>query len=149
MTMRTHALTTLLALVVSCAAPLAAAPAKNADKPAAAAAAPKGEYKGSWKGRDDSSGDLKIKFATGADAKLTAEAVFTFEGTPVPTRTKTLKIEGSRVELAFSWDVQGVSATSKLTGEIKGDRLEGTYESTTAEGAATGSWSVTRTTAGS
>ena len=149
MTMRTHALTTLLALVVSCAAPLAAAPAKNADKPAAAAAAPKGEYKGSWKGRDDSSGDLKIKFATGADAKLTAEAVFTFEGTPVPTRTKTLKIEGSRVELAFSWDVQGVSATSKLTGEIKGDRLEGTYESSTAEGAATGSWSVTRATAGS
>ncbi|MEY4688247.1 MAG: hypothetical protein RIR76_2270 [Verrucomicrobiota bacterium] len=149
MTMRTHALTTLLALVVSCAAPLAAAPAKNADKPAAAAAAPKGEYKGSWKGRDDSSGDLKIKFATGADAKLTAEAVFTFEGTPVPTRTKTLKIEGSRVELAFSWDVQGVSATSKLTGEIKGDRLEGTYESTTAEGPATGSWSVTRAAAGS
>ncbi|MCE2863521.1 MAG: hypothetical protein LW690_13825 [Opitutaceae bacterium] len=147
--MRTHALTTLLALVVSCAAPLAAAPAKNADKPAAAAAAPKGEYKGSWKGRDDSSGDLKIKFATGADAKLTAEAVFTFEGTPVPTRTKTLKIEGSRVELAFSWDVQGVSATSKLTGEIKGDRLEGTYESTTAEGPATGSWSVTRAAAGS
>ncbi len=149
MTMRTHALTTLLALVVSCAAPLAAAPAKNADKPAAAAAAPKGEYKGSWKGRDDSSGDLKIKFATGADAKLTAEAVFTFEGTPVPTRTKTLKIEGSRVELAFSWDVQGVSATSKLTGEINGDRLEGTYESTTAEGPATGSWSVTRAAAGS
>ena len=149
MTMRTHALTTLLALVVSCAAPLAAAPAKNADKPAAAAAAPKGEYKGSWKGRDDSSGDLKIKFATGADAKLTAEAVFTFEGTAVPTRTKTLKVEGNRVELAFAWDVQGVSATSKLTGEIKGDRLEGTYESSTAEGAATGSWSVTRAAAGS
>jgi len=53
------------------------------------------------------------------------------------------------VELAFSWDVQGVSATSKLTGEIKGDRLEGTYESTTAEGPATGSWSVTRAAAGS
>lgn len=42
-----------------------------------------------------------------------------------------------------------MSATSKLTGEIKGDRLEGTYESSTAEGAATGSWSVTRATAGS
>ena len=37
----------------------------------------------------------------------------------------------------------------KLTGEIKGDRLEGTYESTTAEGPATGSWSVTRAAAGS
>lgn len=148
--MRTHALVTVLALVTACAAPLTAAPAKSAEKTAAtAAAAPNGEYKGTWKGRDDSSGDLKIKFATGADAKLTAEAVFTFEGTAVPTRTKTLKVEGSRVELAFAWDVQGVSATSKLTGEIKGDRLEGTYESSTAEGAATGSWSVTRAAAGS
>ncbi len=148
--MRTHALVAVLVLATACAAPLAAAPAKSADKPAAApAAAPSGEYKGTWKGRDDSSGDLKIKFTTGADAKLTAEAVFTFEGTAVPTRTKTLKVEGSRVELAFAWDVQGVSATSKLTGEIKGDRLEGTYESSTAEGAATGSWTVTRAAAGS
>lgn len=148
--MRTHALVAVLVLATACAAPLAAAPAKSADKPAATpAAAPNGEYKGTWKGRDDSSGDLKIKFTTGADAKLTAEAVFTFEGTAVPTRTKTLKVEGSRVELAFAWDVQGVSATSKLTGEIKGDRLEGTYESSTAEGAATGSWSVTRAAAGS
>lgn len=148
--MRTHALVAVLVLATACAAPLAAAPAKSADKPAATpAAAPSGEYKGTWKGRDESSGDLKIKFATGADAKLTAEAVFTFEGTAVPTRTKTLKVEGSRVELAFAWDVQGVSATSKLTGEIKGDRLEGTYESSTAEGAATGSWSVTRAAAGS
>ena len=148
--MRTHALAAVLILATACAAPLAAAPAKSTDKPAAApAAAPSGEYKGTWKGRDESSGDLKIKFTTGADAKLTAEAVFTFEGTAVPTRTKTLKVEGSRVELAFAWDVQGVSATSKLTGEIKGDRLEGTYESTTAEGPATGSWSVTRAAAGS
>ena len=148
--MRTHALVAVLVLATACAAPLAAAPAKSADKPAATpAAAPNGEYKGTWKGRDDSSGDLKIKFTTGADAKLTAEAVFTFEGTAVPTRTKTLKVEGSRVELAFAWDVQGVSATSRLTGEIKGDRLEGTYESSTAEGAATGSWSVTRAAAGS
>jgi len=148
--MRTHAVASLLALAVTCTEPLAAAPANSAEKPAAAsAAAPNGEYKGTWKGRDDSSGDLRIKFATGADAKLTAEAVFTFEGTAVPTRTKTLKVEGNRVELAFAWDVQGVSATSKLTGEIKGDRLEGTYESSTAEGAATGSWSVTRAAAGS
>ena len=148
--MRTHALVAVLVLATACAAPLAAAPAKSTDKPAAApAAAPSGEYKGTWKGRDESSGDLKIKFTTGADAKLTAEAVFTFEGTAVPTRTKTLKVEGSRVELAFAWDVQGVSATSKLTGEIKGDRLEGTYESSTAEGAATGSWTVTRAAAGS
>jgi hypothetical protein len=147
--MRTHAVASLLALAVTCTEPLAAAPAQNAEKSTAAAAAPNGEYKGSWKGRDDSSGDLRIKFATGADSKLTAEAVFTFEGTAVPTRTKTLKVEGNRVELAFAWDVQGVSATSKLTGEIKGDRLEGTYESSTAEGAATGSWSVTRAAAGS
>ncbi|MFM9032301.1 MAG: hypothetical protein ACKOTF_16830 [Opitutaceae bacterium] len=42
--MRTHTLVTVLALVTACAAPLTAAPATSAEKPAAAAAAaPNGE----------------------------------------------------------------------------------------------------------
>jgi hypothetical protein len=148
--MRAHVILTLLTLSLPCAAPLAGAPANPAEK--SAAAAPQkltGEFKGTWKGRDDSNGDLKLKFATGADAKLAVEATFTFEGTAIPTRTKSLTLVDNRIELAFSWEVQGVSATSKLTGEIKGDKLEGTYESSTAEGAATGSWSVSKVQAGS
>ena len=147
--MRANVLLTVLSLSLPCAASLAGAPANPAEKSAAAAPALKGEFKGTWKGRDDSSGDLKLKFTTGADAKLAVEAIFTFEGTPVPTRTKSLTLVDNRIELAFAWEVQGVSATSKLTGDIKGEKLEGTYESSTAEGAATGSWSVSKAQAGS
>ena len=49
-----------------------------------------------------------------------------------------------KVEAVFAWDVQGASASSKLTGELKDNRLEGTYDSTTTDGAAKGKWKVTR-----
>ena len=60
--MRAHLILTLLTLSLPCVAPLAGAPAKPAEK--SAAAAPQkltGEFKGTWKGRDDSNGDLKLK----------------------------------------------------------------------------------------
>jgi len=93
-----------------------------------------GEFSGEWRGKDDSSGTLKVKFSRGQDAAWTAT-------------TKSVKVDGVKVELVFAWQVQGTSAASTLKGELQGDKLEGTYESTTAEGAATGTWKTTRTPA--
>lgn len=106
-----------------------------------------GEFSGEWRGKDDSSGTLKVKFSRGQDAAWTAQSVFAFEGTEIPTTTKSVKVDGVKVELVFAWQVQGTSAASTLKGELQGDKLEGTYESTTAEGAATGTWKTTRTPA--
>ncbi|MBM3866765.1 MAG: hypothetical protein FJ381_12910 [Verrucomicrobia bacterium] len=132
---------TLLLLSLSLFAPLDAAE-KPATTAAAATLAP-GTYVGSWRAQDESTGTLRLKFSQGADQKWQAEAMFTFEGAEVPTATKTFKLEGGRVELTFSWEVQGVNASSTLKGEIQAGSLSGTYQSTVNEAASSGRWTVT------
>ena len=132
---------TLLLLSLSLLAPVAAA-----ERPAAASAAKAtlaaGTYTGSWRAQDESTGKLRLKFSQGADQKWQAEAMFTYEGAEVPTATKVLKVEGGRVELTFSWEVQGVNASSTLKGEIQAGTLSGTYQSTVNEAASSGRWTV-------
>lgn len=110
----------------------------------AAAASLAGEFSGEWMGENGSSGSLKLTFKPGKDATWEMAATFTFEGSAIPTVTKSVVVDGSKLEAVFAWDVQGSSASSKLTGELKDDRLEGTYDSTTTDGAAKGKWKVTR-----
>ena len=134
---------TLLLLSLSLLTPLPAAdkPAAPAAAAAAATLAP-GTYVGSWRAQDESTGNLRLKFSQGADQQWKAEATFTYEGAEVPTATKTLKLEGGRVELTFSWEVQGVNASSTLKGEIQAGTLSGTYQSTVNEAASAGRWTV-------
>jgi len=134
---------TFLLLSLSLLAPVTAAE-RPAATPAAAAKATlaAGTYAGTWRAQDESTGSLRLKFSQGADQKWQAEAVFTYEGTEVPTATKTLKLDGGRIEITFSWEVQGVSASSTLKGEIQAGALSGTYESTVNEAASSGRWTV-------
>ena len=113
-------------------------------KAPAVAASWAGEFSGEWMGENGSSGALKLTFKPGKDAAWEMEATFTFEGSAIPTVTKSVAVEGSKVEAVFAWDVQGASASSKLMGELKDHRLEGTYDSTTTDGAAKGKWKVMR-----
>lgn len=133
---------TLLLLSLSLLAPLPAAEKPAAPSVAAAATLAAGTYVGSWRAQDESTGTLRLKFSQGADQKWQAEAMFTYEGAEVPTATKVLKLEGGRVELTFSWEVQGVNASSTLKGEIQAGTLSGTYQSTVNEAASSGRWTV-------
>lgn len=133
---------TLLLLSLSLLAPLPAAEKPAAPAAAAAATLAAGTYVGSWRAQDDSTGNLRLKFSQGADHQWKAEATFTYEGAEVPTATKTLKLESGRVELTFSWEVQGVNASSTLKGEIQAGTLSGTYQSTVNEAASAGRWTV-------
>jgi hypothetical protein len=134
----------LLFLGLANAVVVLAAETKPPVKALAAAASFAGEFSGEWTGENGSSGALKLTFKPGKDAAWEMEATFTFEGSAIPTVTKSVAVEGSKVEAVFAWDVQGASASSKLTGELKDNRLEGTYDSTTTDGAAKGKWKVTR-----
>ena len=134
---------TLLGLPVLSAAETKSAPPAPTGK-AAIASALAGEYTGAWKGRDETTGALRIKLKPDGAAAWTAEAWFTFEGTEVATKLKSMEVTGAKLEMVFAWEVQGVAAQSKLSGESAGDVLEGKYESTTHEGAAHGTWKVTR-----
>jgi hypothetical protein len=133
---------TLLLLSLSLLAPLPAAEKPAAPAAAAAATLAPGTYVGSWRAQDESTGKLRLTFSQGADQKWQAQAMFTYEDAEVPTATKALKLEGGRVELTFSWEVQGVNASSTLKGEIQAGTLSGTYQSTVNEAASSGRWTV-------
>jgi hypothetical protein len=134
----------LLFLGLAHAVVVLAAETKPPVKALAAAASFAGEFSGEWTGENGSSGALKLTFKPGKDAAWEMDATFTFEGSAIPTVTKSVVVDGSKLEAVFAWDVQGASASSKLTGELKDDRLEGTYDSTTTDGAAKGKWKVKR-----
>lgn len=138
---------TFLIVCLATASAVFAAETKPAAASAKTAGSFAGEFAGEWLGDNGTGGALKLTFKPGKDAAMTMEASFTFEGANVPTTTKSLQVEGSRITTVFAWLIQGTAATSKLVGELKGDRLEGTYESTTAEGGAKGTWKVARTPA--
>lgn len=139
----------LIALsLVIVAGPTAIAAEKKKKKADAAAATAKpalaGKFTGEWKGKEDSSGALRITFKQDDAGAWSAEAAFTFEGNEVPVKTKSLKVEGEKVEVVFEWQIQGTNGQSKLTGELKGNKLEGKYDSNVAEAASSGTWSLTR-----
>ncbi len=110
---------------------------------AAASPAIAGKYAGTWKGPEDSGGTLRIALKQVAGGQWTVEASFTFENTEVPTRTKSVQVDGTRVNLAFTWAIDGSPGESQLTGELAGDKLSGTYK-TINESPSSGTWTVTR-----
>jgi len=119
-----------------------------ADKPAvppiaAAASAITGKYAGTWKGPESTGGTLRIALKQEAGGQWTAEASFTFENTEVPTKTKSVQVEGTKLLLIFTWAIDGSSGESHLTGELVGEKLSGTYK-TINETPSSGSWTVTR-----
>lgn len=140
--MKRSLLPLLLALTLPAVLPLGAAESKPTA--AAAAASLQGKFAGEWKGQEESTGALKLNFKQDAAGAWTAEAAFTFDGAEIPAKTKSIKVEGSKVELVFEWNVQGTSGRSSLKGELKGDTLEGKYDSNVAEAASSGSWKVKR-----
>lgn len=143
--MKTPTLLVGLALSLLVPAGLSAAEARAAvAAPAKSAGSLAGEYAGKWKGENEVSGNLRLKLSQGADGKWAADATFSYEGAEVPTTTKSVKVEGGTLELVMAWEIQGVSSSTKLTGELKEGSLQGKYESATAESAASGTWSAKR-----
>jgi len=119
-------------------------PAAETTPAPAAATSVVGEYAGKWKGKDEAGGDLRIKLKQDANAVWIAEAVFTFQGSEVPAKTKAVAVNGTKLELTIGWEIDGTAAQSKLTGALSGNVLEGTFDSTTSESSASGTWRVTR-----
>ena len=137
----------ILALVVIGSSILSGAE-KKSPAPADPTATPKpalaGNYAGKWTSTADTSGGLNLTLKQDGPGPWIAEAMFTFDGTEVPTQVKSVQVDGARVQLVFDWVVDGTAGQSKLTGELKGDKLLGAYESSGAAGASKGTWTVTR-----
>jgi hypothetical protein len=120
----------------SVAAPSAVTPVTNA--------ALAGQYAGSWTSTEGTSGGLHLKLRQDAAAAWVAEATFTYEGTQIPGKVQTIKVDGTKLRLVFDWSIQSTPGQSTITGELAGDTLKGTYETKGIAGASKGTWSMKR-----
>ena len=128
------------ALVAADSTPKASSAAKKSDAKASLA----GHYLGKWKGTGESTGDLIIKLKKEGAAPWAVESSFTFEGTDIPAKPKSVEVDGTKVKMIFDWEIQGSAGQSTLVGELSGDTLKGTFETSGAAGESKGSWSVKR-----
>jgi hypothetical protein len=103
---------------------------------ALAFAIPAGKYSGTWVGQQ-SDGGIKITLApAAAQGEWTADVSFTLGDQEVKCKTVRIKVDGDKLDLAYEFNVGGLQATSTVAGKFDGGKLEGTYSTKSAEGAA-------------
>lgn len=141
--MKTQLTFALFVLLLGAGSPVVAAENPAVSPVAASPAAVAGKYVGTWKGSETAGGTLRIALKQESGGQWTSEAAFTFENTEVPTKTKSVKIDGTKVLLVFTWAIDGTPGESQLTGELVRDTLSGTYK-TINETPSSGTWTVTR-----
>lgn len=139
-------LLSLCAFAASAALAVDTTPTTAVAAPAAVKPVLPGDYAGSWTSSAGAGGKLRLKLKQEGPA-WTAEAAFTFDEAEIATKMKSVKVDGAKVELLFDWDIQGTPGQSKITGEAKGNQLDGTYESKTAQDTTQGTWTLTLTRA--
>lgn len=101
-----------------------------------ASTSPAGQYDGTWTGMQ-SEGTIKIILAPAADkGEWTADVSFTLAGQEVKCKTIRIKVDGQSLDLAYEFNISGLQATSTVAGKFDGSKLEGTYSTKSAEGAA-------------
>jgi hypothetical protein len=100
-------------------------------------ASPAGKYSGTWVGLQ-SDGSIKIVLAPAVANKgeWTADVSFTLGEQEVKCKTVSIKVDGDKLDLAYEFNVGGLQATSTVAGKFDGAKLEGTYTTKSAEGAA-------------
>ena len=102
-----------------------------------------GDYKGTYSG-GGGGGDFRITIKPDGKGGMSAQVGFTVNGEAVNANTTSLKINATKIEFAYDFDLQGTKLTSAAKGEITGKTLQGTY-TTSAERQAVdqGTWKAT------
>lgn len=85
-----------------------------------------GSYKGSWSG--GANGDFRITLTPADNGEYKADIVFTMGTDEVKTKVKSVKVEGSKLDVVYDFDLQGNALESTVTGQLTGKTLEGTYK---------------------
>jgi hypothetical protein len=104
-----------------------------------------GTFKGSYSGSAGASGDFTITLAH-SGGQWKADVSFNL-GDVVKAKTMSVEVDEAKVKVVYQFEFQGATLESAATGELKGDNLEGIYETkAVADGSAVdqGQWSATR-----
>ena len=107
-----------------------------------------GSYAGEWKSDSSGSGGtLRMTLTPAPGDSLKCEISFTLSGEEVKTKIQSFKFENSQLNVAYDFEVQGVTARSKLTGKWDGKSFAGRYQTTvvdSGDGLDAGTWSASR-----
>jgi len=105
-----------------------------------------GKHAGEWKSSSsDVGGPIRFTLEGAAGGAWKCELSFGLNGADVKTTMKTVKVEGSKIELLYDFDAGGMTLTSHVTGEWNGSGFKGSYD-TTGGGVPvdSGSWSASK-----
>jgi hypothetical protein len=107
-----------------------------------------GIYAGVWK--SDSSGNngsVHMTLTAVPDQSWKCEISFTLAGEDIKTKVQSFKLENSQLDVAYDFEVQGITARSRLNGKWDGKAFSGRYQTTvvdTGDGVDAGTWKVER-----
>jgi hypothetical protein len=104
-----------------------------------------GTFKGSYSGSAGASGDFTITLNQ-SGGQWKADVSFNL-GDPVKAKTTSVEVDGVKLKVVYQFEFQGATLESAATGELKGDKFEGTYETkAVADGSSVdqGQWTATR-----
>ncbi len=106
-----------------------------------------GRYTGEWK--SDSSGNggvLHMTLEAAPDGTWKCEAGFTLDGAEIKTTTHEIKLQDSKLDVSYDFEVQGAQLRSRMTGEWDGSAFKGRYETSIIGGDVVdeGTWSASR-----
>lgn len=105
-----------------------------------------GKYVGEWKSSGSGNGGA-IRFTLdGPHAEIwKAELSFVLDGADVPTVMRETKVNEAKIELTYTFEAQGTTLQSHITGDWDGAAFKGKYD-TTVSGAPidSGTWTAVR-----
>jgi hypothetical protein len=107
-----------------------------------------GRYTGEWKSKSSGNGGaLHITLGAAPDGSWKCEADFTLDGAEIKTATHEIRLQDSKLDVSYDFEVQGANLRSRMTGEWDGSVFKGRYETSIIDGDTVdaGIWSVTRT----
>jgi hypothetical protein len=106
-----------------------------------------GRYTGEWKSNSSGNGGaLHITLDAAPDGSWKCEAGFMLDGVEIKTATHQIKLQDSKLDVSYDFEVQGANLRSHMTGEWDGSVFKGRYETSIIDGDAVdgGTWSASR-----
>jgi len=95
----------------------------------------RGNFVGDWSGSSGAGGKFRLSVADDA-GKTKCTVSFDYAGEEVKTKVTLCKIDGSKIEAQYDYDLGGNRLQSTIHGERKGNSMEGKYHAVVLENGA-------------
>ena len=107
-----------------------------------------GRYAGEWKSSSSGNGGaFRMTLEPAADGSWKCEASFFLDGAEIKTTTHQIKLQDSKLDVSYDFEIQGAALRSHMTAEWSGGVFTGRYETALIAGDSVdaGTWTATRT----